>query len=1242
MKLRKLFFAITVMAMMVAGMTLAVDRTYTGASKSNGDSWNTASNWTPSGVPSGTDNVFIPASKYVTADSTATPTYSGSLVISNNATLQCGYAGDKSQAFNALGTPGTSTITMQEGAFILTRGGFTKTIPAIALTGNVRFGIGASSSGSPILTFSYGIIGSYSFTVQGKSGAVCTLNTTANTFSHLYTKHEYGSGYTINANVAGALGLGDVTIRADSAGNIGANLVLGAANAMASTATLSLYGPNSVTKLKLTAANTVKRLVVDGVPQPVGTYGKTGSGAQYPVSWIDSTSTALLTVTGAPAQYWDLDDSTPGAGSTAGDASGTWNGANTFWNNAAGDGTAALWTSGQVATFAAGTDATGTYTVTVSGMQDIGGLGFEEGAVTLSGDGLRMTADSVLAVASSATGTVSSIISSDATRQLIKVGTGTLTLSGASTYTGITRVDQGILSVASLANAASDSPIGNYPTAGAGGLLIGGGTFQYTGSATSVNRGFSVAGNAGIDIQTASTVLTMGDVESINQPSTLTVTGGTGSSLTIGQARIVEAAQLTLNPTTIPMTVGSANGYTSYSSSSILTLGGTATGNVVNGVINVTNPPDSGDTQSLSLFKTGSGDWTLKGASNYGGNTTVQAGNLIAGINALNNTAGAFGQQNNVDLNLGVASGNSNAGILIGGAYTIGRTIRNATANTTDAGSRVLTLGGTTAHSSIYSAAIYLGTASQTTKGVTLTAANGGTVTFSGVIQDPTGQDTTETANARALTTVTKTGLGTVALTAANAYIGGTLVSEGTLSLGNNTANSSLSNYGDLSVASGAVLKLNFSSGNADTVLRLFLGGSPTSVGQYGHTASGADNGGAGVGVYDAYFSGTGIINNLGGILVNEYLWDGGIVDIGTDGNAVSAGGTGTWNTTTNNWDKGLTAHAAWGNTTSDTAVFGGDANAAYTVTASGSLNIKELTFNTLGAEGPRYTIDGGTLNFGAGGVIRNANNQYDQTITSAITGSPAVNIKDFGAAGSYLGLKFAPSSGTQTLGAVLNPEHTAAHNTDKAGITLAGSTTGNSVVSINYGSSDRYGDVVKDGTGEWTVGNVNTGTIRLKAGKLIANGTTISGYTGFLFTGGTLAGMGTVSFASTANPKTLTVPVGAILEPGNLTGTLTLDSTVIACAINGTLKININGAQVGKLAVNPSATLTISSATLNVNVTATPTAPVVIATYGVGKRTGTFVSNNLPGGWTIDYAANSGTAIVLTPPPSGTLIMFF
>ena len=58
--------------------------------------------------------------------------------------------------------------------------------------------------------------------------------------------------------------------------------------------------------------------------------------------------------------------------------------------------------------------------------------------------------------------------------------------------------------------------------------------------------------------------------------------------------------------------------------------------------------------------------------------------------------------------------------------------------------------------------------------------------------------------------------------------------------------------------------------------------------------------------------------------LIGVLFWDGGAADIGTDGNAISAGGTGTWNTTTLNWDSGLGAHVAWDNAGNDTAVLGG------------------------------------------------------------------------------------------------------------------------------------------------------------------------------------------------------------------------------------------------------------------------------------------------------------------------------
>jgi autotransporter-associated beta strand protein len=71
---------------------------------------------------------------------------------------------------------------------------------------------------------------------------------------------------------------------------------------------------------------------------------------------------------------------------------------------------------------------------------------------------------------------------------------------------------------------------------------------------------------------------------------------------------------------------------------------------------------------------------------------------------------------------------------------------------------------------------------------VSLTAAAGGQVTFSGVIQDPTGQDTTEATAAAALTSVNKIGDGTVILTNTNTYAGKTSVTAGTLRLGANNA----------------------------------------------------------------------------------------------------------------------------------------------------------------------------------------------------------------------------------------------------------------------------------------------------------------------------------------------------------------------------------------------------------------------------------------------------------------------
>src|SRR5688572_25457445 len=56
-----------------------------------------------------------------------------------------------------------------------------------------------------------------------------------------------------------------------------------------------------------------------------------------------------------------------------------------------------------------------------------------------------------------------------------------------------------------------------------------------------------------------------------------------------------------------------------------------------------------------------------------------------------------------------------------------------------------------------------------------------------------------------------------------------------------------------------------------------------------------------------------------------DRFWDGGVANIGTNGDGVSGGTTGTWSTALTNWDQGNgLAHVAWVNANNDTAIFGG------------------------------------------------------------------------------------------------------------------------------------------------------------------------------------------------------------------------------------------------------------------------------------------------------------------------------
>jgi autotransporter-associated beta strand protein len=156
---------------------------------------------------------------------------------------------------------------------------------------------------------------------------------------------------------------------------------------------------------------------------------------------------------------------------------------------------------------------------------------------------------------------------------LVKVGTGTLTLTGTNTYTGGTTVTNGILA------ANSGSALGNGPT------LLTGGTLR--------------VGNASV-FGSGSIVTITGGALSLNGNNvTIGTLTGTGGTINNGSA------------TAATLTVGSSNVSTTY--------GGSIA---------------DGSTGGLALAKIGTGTLTLTGSNAYSGGTNINNGILAVASDA--------------------------------------------------------------------------------------------------------------------------------------------------------------------------------------------------------------------------------------------------------------------------------------------------------------------------------------------------------------------------------------------------------------------------------------------------------------------------------------------------------------------------------------------------------------------------------------------------------------------------------
>jgi fibronectin-binding autotransporter adhesin len=258
-----------------------------------------------------------------------------------------------------------------------------------------------------------------------------------------------------------------------------------------------------------------------------------------------------ISATAADAQtsYWDVDViSIAGAGSAT--PTGVWNTTSHNWNtDSTGLGIPSIWTPGNIAAFSAGTNATGLYTVTVTGTQSLSGLTVEEGMITQNNGTLDFgdTFNASINIASGAGWGETSTGVFKGTDGIVKNGAGVLVLRGTNTFSRAGSGNQAFLTInAGTVDFAADSNLGAVPsgTDNAKALTLNGGTLRYSNTVTSFlapNRGIFIGANGGTFEVTNQVTLAF----PVGAPAAAALSGS-GTITKTGQGRLrLQTAQTT-------------------------------------------------------------------------------------------------------------------------------------------------------------------------------------------------------------------------------------------------------------------------------------------------------------------------------------------------------------------------------------------------------------------------------------------------------------------------------------------------------------------------------------------------------------------------------------------------------------------------------------------------------------------------------------------------------------------------
>jgi autotransporter-associated beta strand protein len=722
---------------------------------------------------------------------------------------------------------------------------------------------------------------------------------------------------------------------------------------------------------------------------------------------------------------------------------------------------------------------------------------------------------------------------------LIKMGSGTLTLSGtsSSSFSGTMAAREGTLSVASDANL------------GGGTVTLNGGTLTVTGADT-IDNAIALGSNGGT-VSNANALTLSG---AISGTSTLTKAGD--GTLTLSTATSNGSAwDLLINDGTVSVDSASRLGTGSITlSQGTLSVTGTTT--LVNAVA-VTNTNAKIEVTgsatatlggvlsgSLGLAKTGTGTLALSNAANtYSGALSILGTlELQSALSASSFTLG--------DSSAVLAFNNSSAMTVSAPITGQGTVTKSGTGTATLSGANTWS-GGTTLSAGKLSVA-----GSGNIGGGAVTMA-GGTLALSG---------TTTLANAIAFSgnsTIEVSNSGTtLTLSGARSGSGGlTKTGGGALTLGS-TSSSQYTHTGGITISAGTLTAAGgWAIGDGSTVT---MSGSSVFVLSANETIGGLDGSSSTntvtLGTYTLTVDGNGNTTFAGAI--NGL---GGLTKTGTG--TLTLSGTSSYSGATTLSGGGLTVSG--GSAIGDLSAVSVATNTALTLSndetigslaGSGTVALGANTLTT-GIDNSSTSLSGtitgsGTLSLnGSGTLTLSGTNSTTFTGTTTVRGGGTLRV----AGDANLG------SGTVTLnGGTLSV--TGVGTIDNTFDTGVNGATIDSAVSVTLSGAIGGNDsLTKTGTGTLTLSGTSTysGPTTVSAGTLLVTGA-LNGTSGVsVASGATLGGTGTI-FTSGSNQ--VTIASGAILTPGvagtnNGIGTLTINGNL---RLSGTLAAEIGGGGVG------------------------------------------------------------------------------